>query len=203
MPQAKGIKDKLCGVCRTPCKGSKGVRIHMAKQGSCRRVMQARVQKNRPRIRADAMAPPENTEDDPPMDWDAEVSNGEGVSAAEFRRSRHQDHEAVSGTVPAQDDHASPSETTGEAPGTDEDEVFTAQFPHPAGLSMGTGRTVFEELRLRQNKGELGAFGPFVDKDEWELAEWLLQCGASQTEIDKYLRLNIVCVHGLPSFTPE
>ncbi|KIJ51600.1 hypothetical protein M422DRAFT_157646 [Sphaerobolus stellatus SS14] len=34
--------------------------------------------------------------------------------------------------------------------------------------------------------------GPFDDRDEWELAEWLFKSGTSQTNMDKYPKLNIV-----------
>lgn len=38
----------------------------------------------------------------------------------------------------------------------------------------------------------MGDFGPFENCDEWGLASWLMQSGASQMEIDKFLKLNIV-----------
>lgn len=187
MPQAKGTKDILCGVCRKACKGRKGLHIHMSMKGSCRRVMQARANKKRPRVRTDAMAPPETTEDDPPMDWDVHMSDGESVSATEFRKSQHhpEEHHGAEDAPPSV---AHPGHQAAES----DDNIFTEKFPFATGSSMGTAPTIFQELRARQAKGEIGDFGPFRDQDEWELVEWLLQCGASQTEIDKYLHLNIV-----------
>jgi hypothetical protein len=66
------------------------------------------------------------------------------------------------------------------------------KFPKPAGVSYSEQKTSFEELRKKQRWGEMGEFGPFDNKQEWELAEWLIKSGASQTEIDNFLKLEIV-----------
>ncbi|KAF8512349.1 hypothetical protein JB92DRAFT_2723501, partial [Gautieria morchelliformis] len=37
----------------------------------------------------------------------------------------------------------------------------------------------------------LGMFRPFLDQQEWELADWLMTSSASQTKVDHFLKLDI------------
>ncbi|KAF8495591.1 hypothetical protein JB92DRAFT_2834758 [Gautieria morchelliformis] len=74
----------------------------------------------------------------------------------------------------------------------DSDVMWVKDFPEPAGVSYGEQKTTFEVLHEEQRMGSLGTFGPFEDLAEWELAEWLIKGGASQSDIDKYLKLDIV-----------
>ncbi|KAF8496067.1 hypothetical protein JB92DRAFT_3126275 [Gautieria morchelliformis] len=67
----------------------------------------------------------------------------------------------------------------------DIDIMWVKDFPEPAGVSYGEQKTTFEVLREEQRTGSLGTFGPFEDLAKWELAEWLIKSGASQSEIDK------------------
>ncbi|KAF8511429.1 hypothetical protein JB92DRAFT_3144061 [Gautieria morchelliformis] len=78
--------------------------------------------------------------------------------------------------------------------------MWVKDFPEPAGVSYGEQKTTFEVLREEQRMGSLGTFGPFEDLAEWELAEWLIKSGASQSEIDKYLKLDITRNRTCPSF---
>ncbi|KAF8509392.1 hypothetical protein JB92DRAFT_3083772 [Gautieria morchelliformis] len=78
--------------------------------------------------------------------------------------------------------------------------MWVKDFPEPAGVSYGEQKTTFEVLREEQRTGSLGTFGPFEDLAEWELAEWLIKSGASQREIDKYLKLDITRNCTCPSF---
>ncbi|KIJ47004.1 hypothetical protein M422DRAFT_81572, partial [Sphaerobolus stellatus SS14] len=62
------------------------------------------------------------------------------------------------------------------------------------GSTYGQAQTMFDKLCHLQEVGQMGMMGPFNDREEWELAEWLFKSGTSQTQMDKYLKLNIVCV---------
>lgn len=64
---------------------------------------------------------------------------------------------------------------------------------------LRTGNTAFQEYlnRCRANKDANIPYGPFVDDEEWRLGDWLMTCGLSKEEIDKYLKLKIVSTHAL------
>ena len=51
---------------------------------------------------------------------------------------------------------------------------------------------MFEMIHDQQRKGQLGDYGPFVDQADWDLATWLMDSGDSQTDIDKFLKLDVV-----------
>lgn len=64
---------------------------------------------------------------------------------------------------------------------------------------LRTGNTAFQEYlnKCCANKDANIPYGPFVDDEEWRLGEWLMTCGLSKGEIDKYLKLKIVSTHAL------
>jgi hypothetical protein len=72
------------------------------------------------------------------------------------------------------------------------DDMFVESYPHPAGVSMDCGLTYFDLLRGKQEAGQMAHYGPFNDHQEWELARWLMMSGASQTDIESFLKLEIV-----------
>ncbi|KAF8499406.1 hypothetical protein JB92DRAFT_3099295 [Gautieria morchelliformis] len=59
---------------------------------------------------------------------------------------------------------------------------------------------VFEQLRQQQKAGNFGMFGTFLDQQEWELADWLMTSGASQTKVDRFLHLDITRERMGPSY---
>ncbi|KAI8989226.1 hypothetical protein BD414DRAFT_372805, partial [Trametes punicea] len=69
--------------------------------------------------------------------------------------------------------------------------AWVEDFPSSAGEPVGTAETTFE--RLRREKEEVGdsPWAPFEDEEEWQLAHWLVTSGLTQTNIEKYLKLNI------------
>ncbi|KAF8519196.1 hypothetical protein JB92DRAFT_2566213, partial [Gautieria morchelliformis] len=44
----------------------------------------------------------------------------------------------------------------------------------------------------QQKAGNFGMFGPFLDQQEWESADWLMTSDTSQTTVDCFLTLDIV-----------
>jgi hypothetical protein len=62
------------------------------------------------------------------------------------------------------------------------------------GKGKGEAKTVFEELREDQKKYGLPPYYPFSDEDEWEVARWLMESGASQRKKDEFLRLKKVSI---------
>ena len=59
---------------------------------------------------------------------------------------------------------------------------------------FGEEKTIFEQMRERQEAMCEPAVAPFVDEDEWDLARWLMKNGM-QTATDEFLKMKRVC-HG-------
>ena len=75
------------------------------------------------------------------------------------------------------------------------DSVYIQEFPAHlrAGEKKGEIKTQFETLRERQKAEDLEPWFPFPSEDEWELARWLVESGASQSKIDSFMKLKTVC----------
>ena len=89
--------------------------------------------------------------------------------------------------------------TVDEAETRDEDEEslhYVEEFPRNLGAGAIWGEKVpfFEKLRLEQMKNGYSQWAPFEDRDEWELAEWLIR-NIGQKQTDAFLNLNIVRSH--------
>ncbi|KAH9848234.1 hypothetical protein C2E23DRAFT_740105, partial [Lenzites betulinus] len=54
--------------------------------------------------------------------------------------------------------------------------------------------TPFEELLQQQRSQGNVPYAPFEDLAEWNLAEWLVTSGLTQSSIEKFLKLPIVSV---------
>jgi len=61
-----------------------------------------------------------------------------------------------------------------------------------AGKVYGQGVTLFEMLERAHNQHGLQPWYPWASFQEWEMASWMIQCGASQSELDKMLNLDLV-----------
>ena len=55
--------------------------------------------------------------------------------------------------------------------------------------------TRFEKIQHAQQHAGNAAWAPFNSLADWELSHWLVQSGVSQREIDKFLKLDAVCVN--------
>lgn len=67
---------------------------------------------------------------------------------------------------------------------------------HPvAADTYGTGKTVMEQIQHSDQyakQRDRNIYHPFVSKEDWEMAAWLIESGLSMAEIDKFLHLTIV-----------
>ncbi|KAF8577074.1 hypothetical protein K439DRAFT_1649164 [Ramaria rubella] len=79
----------------------------------------------------------------------------------------------------------------------DEDDIQDATsvqpFPGPAGEVYGSKATQFEDLRKRFQVVGQDLYHPFADEEEWQLAETLMTRSMSLQQIDKLLKLPIMC----------
>ena len=75
-----------------------------------------------------------------------------------------------------------------------EDLVYILDFPAQfcAGWKKGQFKTQFEILRERQKAEGQDPWSPFPSEDEWALARWLMRSGASQSNIEEFMKLKAV-----------
>ncbi|KAF8550904.1 hypothetical protein OG21DRAFT_1418931, partial [Imleria badia] len=70
---------------------------------------------------------------------------------------------------------------------------------HPAGTALGEAKTSFEMMQDIQDAAGKGTYAPFADREEWELAEWLIS-NANQRAIEDFLKLPITRNRTQPSY---
>lgn len=68
------------------------------------------------------------------------------------------------------------------------------RWDQAAGRTFGTGKTLYAQIEEeREKKGLPGAsWKPWDGGEEWDLVKWLLACGISQQDLDRYIKLKIV-----------
>jgi hypothetical protein len=65
---------------------------------------------------------------------------------------------------------------------------YAREFPTPA-EEFGDAKTVFKEIFDDQKKKKESPWGPFADKDEWELARWLAK-NVNQRATEEFLKMS-------------
>lgn len=81
-----------------------------------------------------------------------------------------------------------------DSPGGLPKKPWVGEFPYDVATIIGEGKTRFEELLAQNQAAGINNFAPFADREDWELASWLVKSGLSQEAIDDYLTLPIVRV---------
>lgn len=74
---------------------------------------------------------------------------------------------------------------------TDLNSRWIEEYPG-AGKSYGRCQTLFDQYRDQQIAKGHTPWAPFENEAEWELAEWLMTSGVSQTRMDSFLKLQSV-----------
>ena len=59
-------------------------------------------------------------------------------------------------------------------------------------VQLGEGTTVFEEIQERQEALHESPMTPFANKDNWDLAKWLMK-NTTRTATDEFLKMEGVC----------
>ncbi|HEV7736461.1 MAG TPA: hypothetical protein VGO47_03700 [Chlamydiales bacterium] len=182
-------KLQLCYFCGHTFSSKKNLHLHLRLSQPCKLASETHQQKRharQPKVRSDARALSEGCENDPPMDWDTPDHDKDiqDVTLA-FRQAQDHNQERV-------EDEGRPPQQFYGVEDYSESDLFKEEFPKPAGIPLRPGLSHFEVLWKRQAEGPWGRFRPFADEEEWELAEWLMTSGTSQTANDKYLKLKIV-----------
>ncbi|KAF8549636.1 hypothetical protein OG21DRAFT_1525665 [Imleria badia] len=75
--------------------------------------------------------------------------------------------------------------------GTPEPQQYAYEYDQgPAAEVLGSGPTVFETMKDVQEAAGQGVYSPFADREEWELADWLIR-NVNQRATDELLKLSI------------
>ena len=74
-------------------------------------------------------------------------------------------------------------------------EVFTCEVVYGSAPKFERGKSKFEHLAdlINENLNPNARYRPFADCREWEMVEWLVKAGLSQSVIDDFLKLEVVC----------
>ncbi|KAJ7055348.1 hypothetical protein C8F01DRAFT_1373875 [Mycena amicta] len=188
-----------CPYCKRPVPSFTAVGHHIAKSTACRQAEAAKIRERRQRVRASSMEVDIPEVDNPTMP--------PGLDNP---------HEFADLFVPPACDPTPPppepirqshrAASVKEVPDQDDPENLR-RFVHPfvdpitgkegmAGKPLRAEMTAFERLRAEiKRKGET-KYSPFVDDEEWELAEWLTQ-RVNQTGTEEFLKLKKTRKQGL------
>ncbi|KAI0764847.1 hypothetical protein C8Q74DRAFT_1370751 [Fomes fomentarius] len=171
-----------CGHCKKVKLTIPGLRRHITQSPTCCRALSAQVTR-----RLDAMGT-----DNPVVEWDpSSNSRGSDLHADEEYAVPEVNDMAVNPNMAQEDIEA----------GGLLKKPWVGNYPDGVASIVGKGKTMFETLLLETNRAAgVSNFTPFEDREEWELASWLVSSGLSQEAIEEYLTLPITCGHTQPSF---
>ena len=131
-------------------------------------------------------------DNEPPMDWD--VADGLGNLEDSGSLDIPETMEAHHDVNPAR----SQSEQSVQPGLMEADTTTTIQYPGSEVETYGLALTRFEILSQDLEAKGFSQYYPFVDAEEWQLAETLMTSGMSLKQIDKLLKLPIVSCYILP-----
>lgn len=116
----------------------------------------------------DASAPDDSFQDDPSLDWALEPSLEDQEAIKEDSCAFH--HPGVAQPSELSVSPSAPLGLSLEEEATNLNGLFNSPYPYPAGTSLGLGQTPFDQYQQFSRKvNGISQFGPFVDKEEWEL----------------------------------
>jgi hypothetical protein len=108
------------------------------------------------------------------------------------------DSTAEMSDLPIQTEHTSHPQRNGPEKETLELGHYFEEYPseRKAGAAWGKDQPLFMRIQREQQENGTSRWGPFKDRDEWELAEWLSK-NAGQKQTDTFLKLKIVSTYNL------
>lgn len=183
-------RQSHCNFCLKPFPKASRIQAHIQNTPACRAKWDREVAR-RPHLAgtSQGLVPPisaahNNTEsnsyhpDDPALEEFADsFANGPGTASPEL------------------DQPPSKRTRIEEVPDEGEPTRYCRAYPEPAADILGVEKTDFEKMREHQTTSDSpgNRWAPFLDEDEWELAEWLIT-ETTQKGRDKFLKLPIVRV---------
>lgn len=189
----------FCNHChKGPIPTVQGLCSHITQTAACRQAAQWAAIKWQPIPPTETEAADHPAEVSSDLDIEMSRSDSPGASSdniyAEFDPPLHQNPPQVPSLSPKEPAEQNSQWATVEDAEDEESGVSTRwiqDFPEPAGVPLQQGKTFFEDVRQKQeSKGE-DLWAPYNNKDEWELAHWLLD-NIGHNVIDQHLKLPIV-----------
>ncbi|KAJ6586000.1 hypothetical protein B0H19DRAFT_1250743 [Mycena capillaripes] len=183
-----------CTYCRKKCLDESAVRRHVAHTPACSAAWKGE-------FSTPAIQP--NTQEQPAGGWD-ELDTGPDDSAPStsfFIPNRIRERSPPLPDIAASEPTSKRARVE-EVEDEDDPGVcgrFFGQFPGRVASVLGHRKTVFEELRERQEADGDPIWAPFEDEDDWELAKWLAK-NVTQTATDEYLKLGVTKNRTKPSY---
>jgi len=185
-------KYHTCCYCHSVVPTVDGVRKHYARSKVCNQKYQEDIRQTAFTVfddeQDDTPTPPPSpsivAEDSEPEDYDLPMPGDDFVLP---RRPRSES--------PGQEPAHNQSKRARVEEVEDEEAPQVGRYPDPypgnAGETFGEGKTAFEKLQEEQMTEGLDPWAPFENKEEWELAHWLMK-NVGQTKADDFLKLPIV-----------
>jgi hypothetical protein len=190
--------ETRCSFCgKGPFKNEAGLHRHISITSSCQKKSQQDFDRYATGIWQGQLFPPRHVEPwrDPSVDRDSSLEPL-NIHVENFDVQYEEVHAIVNetqATLPNPLPHSSRPIFTGDTGNKKEAEGrFIEDFDHEslAGAAWGKAVPLFESLLLKQE--ETGSrWDPFVDEEEWELAEWLID-NVGQKRTDTFLKMRIV-----------
>ena len=178
----------LCGYCQAVSVPTrKGLRSHVTQNPFCRAARARQAQLN---IAAGNVLPPE-----PALVPGEDVNTDPHVEVDDT----YADIPTPPPSSAARDAQSNPHRVTVEEvediePGGLPRRPWLGEYPDPTvGNVLRQAKTFFEDIHERKSVTGQSNFAPFANREEWELARFLMRSGLSQEAIQDYLTLPIVC----------
>lgn len=182
------MPDATCRICRKQLGSTKGLNSHYG-QTSCGPLLRELIAEERRLAENPSREPAaQGNEPDEPEDLCSNVHMAdvqEDDPPADAEPPKQQDRRPTVEEVEDDED----------APGASR---WYEDYPGPAGMPLQGPRefpdkqTTFDRIRTEQSEANLPPWHPFESKDDWELAQWLVRAGVSQSKIEEFLKLEKV-----------
>lgn len=182
-----------------------GLRSHITQSSDCRKAKQMQCERTTAAAPSGLPGGDENTvaANNPAPLADPDIPMQEGIeepvandwNMVDAPPSGHQLGGQASNLPPspvAGPGHVTVEEVEDEEAGGFPKRPWIGEFPKPVASILRKAKTVFEELRDAKRAKCEDSFTPFANREEWELASFLVRSGLSQEQIKDYLTLPIV-----------
>lgn len=182
--------EYACPYCQIRVATLRGVHSHIMQNKKCRaRMNSANSDPDEPdcELSPELPATIEDMRDDNSLQMDVDLWEDDDVPMGVDPPVRAAD----SARAASQSPRRTTVEDESEEPAVDNDTYIEA-YPRPAGTAHGQGESSFETYRRVQAEDGQSPWSPFESAEEWELAQWLMGSGVSQTKVDDFLKLRKV-----------
>lgn len=186
-------RQPRCNFCLKECKSASHVQLHIQNKPECRKKWDKEVEQrptllrsNRP-VREPISTSKASEINDPPTDYDNNDDFEPFMPSPRQLRSDPSDSDE-------QSEPTSKRARVEEVEDEEEPGRYYKSYPEGAAKVLGEGLTGFEEIQASTTGSSSqpdNPWGPFKDKEEWQLAEWLMK-STTQKARDEFLKLPIV-----------